>query len=180
MIIYPDSPRLRDIARDWQTFGKRPTEIEIPGPDEESVWDYPRPPYLKEIDDLFEVRSGSQLILKASWAIKVAETASPPTYYFRSEDFLCDLNLEETTSLCEWKGEATYYSIKDLKSVAWSYLNPHSEYEALAGLISFYPGKFKTTFNGEAVLAQPGSFYAGWVTSKVKGPFKGEPGSQNW
>ena len=27
---------------------------------------------------------------------------------------------------------------------------------------------------------QPGRFYGGWVTSRVVGPFKGEPGTADW
>ncbi len=30
------------------------------------------------------------------------------------------------------------------------------------------------------VVAQPGDFYAGWITPDVAGPFKGIPGSQYW
>ena len=29
--------------------------------------------------------------------------------------------------------------------------------------------------NGEPVIAQPGGFYGGWITSQVQGPFKGDP-----
>ena len=36
------------------------------------------------------------------------------------------------------------------------------------------------TVDGEAVRPQPGSFYGGWVTSRVVGPFKGVPGSRRW
>ena len=32
----------------------------------------------------------------------------------------------------------------------------------------------------EVVLPQPGGYYGGWITSKVVGPFKGEPGSMGW
>jgi len=27
---------------------------------------------------------------------------------------------------------------------------------------------------------QPGSFYGGWITSRVTGPYKGGPGSSGW
>jgi hypothetical protein len=36
------------------------------------------------------------------------------------------------------------------------------------------------TVDGEVVIAQPGDFYAGWITSWVVGPFKGGPGSRSW
>ena len=32
----------------------------------------------------------------------------------------------------------------------------------------------------ERVIAQPGDFYGGWITSDVVGPFKGEPGTSGW
>jgi hypothetical protein len=30
------------------------------------------------------------------------------------------------------------------------------------------------------VRPQAGSFYGGWVTNDVVGPFKGEPGTEGW
>ena len=32
----------------------------------------------------------------------------------------------------------------------------------------------------ERVVAQPGDFYGGWITSDVVGPFKGERGTSGW
>ncbi len=34
--------------------------------------------------------------------------------------------------------------------------------------------------DGETVEPQAGGFYGGWVTSRVVGPFKGEPGTWGW
>ena len=36
------------------------------------------------------------------------------------------------------------------------------------------------TVNGERVRPQPGRFYGGWITSDIVGPFKGEPGTEDW
>jgi len=38
----------------------------------------------------------------------------------------------------------------------------------------------RCTVDGEEVLPQAGSFYGGWITSRVVGPFKGEPGTLGW
>ena len=38
----------------------------------------------------------------------------------------------------------------------------------------------RCTVDGEVVVAQPGGFYGGWVTSRVVGPFKGKPGAIFW
>ncbi len=32
----------------------------------------------------------------------------------------------------------------------------------------------------EQVAAAPGSFYGGWITSRVVGQFKGAPGTLHW
>ena len=32
----------------------------------------------------------------------------------------------------------------------------------------------------ERVVPQAGGFYAGWITSDVVGPFKGEAGTEGW
>jgi hypothetical protein len=34
--------------------------------------------------------------------------------------------------------------------------------------------------DGEQARAQPGGFYAGWITDDLVGPFKGEPGTRTW
>jgi hypothetical protein len=34
--------------------------------------------------------------------------------------------------------------------------------------------------DGEKVTPQAGNFYAGWITSDIVGPFKGEPGTRGW
>ena len=34
--------------------------------------------------------------------------------------------------------------------------------------------------DGERVASGAGSFYGGWITSNVVGPFKGAPGTLHW
>ena len=47
--------------------------------------------------------------------------------------------------------------------------------------MALYPGAVdRCTVDGEVVLPQPGGFYGGWVTSRVVGPFKGDPGTLWW
>ncbi len=64
---------------------------------------------------------------------------------------------------------------------AWHYPHPTAGYEALVGHVAFYPGLMdRCTVDGEVVVAQPGDFYGGWITSRVTGPFKGGPGTRGW
>lgn len=84
-------------------------------------------------------------------------------------------------TFCEFKGAARYYDAGDRPAVAWSYALPGPGFEAIAGCYAFYPGRVdRATVDGEAVEAQPGDFYGGWITSAVRGPFKGGPGTAGW
>lgn len=182
--LYPDSQRLRDHAKDWIDSANKPEAIEPIKNGEESVWDYTRPPYIQKINSQFVALFKGQEILNTDMAYKVAETASPPTYYFLRSDFNINFIEESKSSYCEWKGEAHYYSFKIgkevLESVAWSYQSPYPEYIVLKDLIAFYPAPFNIHIDDKKVSPQPGIFYGGWVTDNIKGPFKGVPGSHGW
>lgn len=108
----------------WQYTGQQRPDFALePGPGQESVWDYPRPPVLVACDSIVEVSSGGARLAHSVNTLRVLETASPPT---------------------------------------------------------FYPSRVECLVDGERVLAQPGEFYGGWVTSRIVGPFKGEPGTGHW
>jgi uncharacterized protein (DUF427 family) len=87
-------------------------------------------------------------------------------------------------SFCEWKGPALYWDLIDdvrhLPRVAWSYPQPLAGAESLAECIAFYAHHLECSVNGELAVPQPGSFYGGWITPDLSGPFKGEPGSEGW
>lgn len=85
------------------------------------------------------------------------------------------------SSFCEWKGSATYWSLGEKADVAWSYESPMPPFRAIAGHLAFYAGPMDACFVGdEQVTPQPGDFYGGWITSNLKGPFKGAPGTRGW
>ncbi|HWK80294.1 MAG TPA: DUF427 domain-containing protein, partial [Thermomicrobiales bacterium] len=63
----------------------RPTPIE-PGPGQESVWDYPRPPRLSPSDAEVIVEIGGVEIAHSTRAIRVLETGHPPVWYIPPED----------------------------------------------------------------------------------------------
>jgi hypothetical protein len=64
--------------------------------------------------------------------------------------------------------------------VAWSYPQPLVGAEALAACVAFYPTALDCRVDGALVTPQPGGFYGGWITPELVGPFKGEPGSEEW
>ena len=168
----------------WQYTGQqRPPFAEAPGPGQESVWDYPRPPALVACESLVEVVSGDMTIARTGTALRVLETASPPTYYLPGADVdWSQLVRTADSSYCEWKGQATYWALAadPGRPVAWSYEQPSERFAPIDGHVSFYPGRIPCYVDGERVLPQPGEFYGGWVTSRIVGPFKGEPGTGHW
>jgi len=169
----------------WRYRGQqRPDFASVPGPGQESVWDYPRPPVLVADARLVEVRDQGVLIARTRAAQRVLETASPPTFYLpRSDVDLSHLVAIAGHSRCEWKGVASYWALisdPDQGAIGWSYEEPDEAFEALRGALSFYPARLDCRVDGEPVRAQPGGFYGGWVTAEIVGPFKGEAGTGNW
>jgi len=169
----------------WRWTGaERPEFAAAAGPGQESVWDYPRPPRVERDARVVEVRAGDALVARTVRALRVLETASPPTFYLPPGDVVARLTPALGTSRCEWKGEARYWDVRvegacEAQS-AWCYPEPFEEFAALAGYVSFYPARFDCTVGGVIVRQQPGGFYGGWVTPELVGPFKGDPGSESW
>lgn len=181
----PVTPRHQRYVEAWARSPK-PPNIPKPGPGQESVWDYPRPPAVEEVDVLAQVFLGDLIVAESNRCLRVLETSHPPTIYFPCTHTRTELLVARPgVTFCEWKGNSTYFDLragdKFLRRAAWRYSTPLEEYAMLANYVSFYPGAFtRCTYNGETVQAQPGDYYAGWVTSNLVGPFKGGPGSKGW
>lgn len=163
--------------------GPRPHQ---PGPGQESVWDYPRPPRVEPTRERVEIRFGGRRVVRTTRALRVLETSHPPTYYVPVDDIEPGvLQPVQSGSFCEWKGQASYFDVCVADSraarAAWHYPEPSARFPSLRGHVAFYPSAMDTcTVDDEVVLPQPGGFYGGWVTSRVAGPFKGEPGTMLW
>lgn len=164
---------------------RRPPRIE-PGPGQESVWDYPRPPRVEPVAERLRVVVGGEVLADTRRGLRVLETAGAPVYYFPPEDVRTGrLVPSPHTSFCEWKGGATYVTYdhdgRRVENIGWLYPEPTPGYRAIAGHVAFYAGRVDEAWVGdERATPQPGHFYGGWVTSRVVGPFKGEPGSSGW
>ena len=171
----------------WRYVGRdRPSWATPPAAGKESVWDYPRPPRIERVPQRLRVESGGIALADTTHGQRVLETAGPPVYYFPARDVRRDLLFAESaTSPCEWKGEATYFGFavadQPVHRCAWSYRDPDPTYSALQGWFAFHAGRVDACFVGaELVTPQPGDYYGGWITSAIVGPFKGEPGSEDW
>ncbi len=157
-----------------------------PGPGQESVWDYPRPPHAERTTKHIRVMLAGVTVADTNRSVKVMETSHPPTYYIPHEDVAHGvLSPAARSTVCEFKGRAVYHHVTaggvERRNAAWSYPDPLDPYGEIAGHIAFYPSMMdECSVDGEPVIPQPGDFYGGWVTSDVVGPFKGGPGTLGW
>jgi len=158
----------------------------LPGPGQESVWDYPRPPRVEDFSGHIEIVFNKRLIANTRRAKRVLETSHPPVYYLPPSDVKMEyLEKSSHSSWCEWKGHANYYNIvvekRKLEKVAWFYPQPVANFHSLKDHIAFYPAPMDACYiDGEKVTPQPGNFYGGWITKNIVGPFKGEAGTMFW
>ncbi|MER5948275.1 DUF427 domain-containing protein [Streptomyces sp. NPDC001904] len=153
----------------------------------ESVWDYPRPPAMRADGRRVRVECAGQIVADTCRAVRVLETSHPPVFYIPPADVRIDflVPVSGRSTWCEWKGSAQYWDVvvgNDVRGrAAWSYPRPESDYAQLAGYFAFYPSLMdRCTVGGEVVMAQDGDFYGGWITGEVQGPFKGGPGTKMW
>jgi uncharacterized protein (DUF427 family) len=153
----------------------------------ESVWDYPRPPHLEPTSARIRVLHHGVILADSNRAFRVLETSHPPVYYIPQAD-ISMRHVEASPrrpSFCEFKGLATYWSVHIGRSishdVAWSYHSPSEAFALLADHLAFYASRIDECFvDDELVQPQPGDFYGGWITSNLRGPFKGPPGTLGW
>jgi len=157
-----------------------------PGPNQESVWNYPRPPKVEDCSELARVIYNGIEIARSERARRVLETSHPPVYYLPKDDIQMEyLEPIVDTSYCEWKGRAHYFDVivndKRARKAAWSYPEANERLKSIEDYMAFYAHKMEACYVGdEKVKPQPGNFYGGWITSRVVGPFKGIPGSVGW
>lgn len=114
------------------------------------------------------------------------ETSHPPVYYLPRADIVSGaLEPCDGSSWCEFKGRAQYWSVvtgdTKVPRAAWSYPEPTPQFASLRDHVAFYASKVDECWVGEErASAQEGDFYGGWITSWVRGPFKGAPGTRHW
>ena len=152
----------------------------------ESVWSYPRPPAVEPCARRARVEVGGIAVADSLEALRVLETSQAPAIYFPPGDVMVGLlRPAARRSLCEWKGEASYYDLdvgdSERPEAAWAYPEPVPGYEQLRGHVAFYPQRVDACYLGEErIEPNQGDFYGGWITGDLQGPFKGGPDSTGW
>lgn len=85
-----DAPKWLQHARDgWHHRGEqRPPFAEEPGPGQESVWDYPRPPLVVPDRRTVEVAQAEGLVASTDQSVQLLETSHPPAFYLPPESVI--------------------------------------------------------------------------------------------
>ena len=149
---------------------------------------FPRPPSCEQTPRHLQIKWNGQTIADTKEAYWALETYHPPTYYLPPSSLKIPLKTTSRTSMCEWKGRATYYEVENptkpgdvVKNRIWSYDSPTPGFKAIKGYLSFYAGPWDCYVDGERVEPQPGDFYGGWTTSDIDtNSVKGGPGTLGW
>ena len=153
----------------------------------ESVWDFPRPPALDQVEWRIRVVHGGATVVDAPRAVRVLETSQAPAYYV-SDEFIDDRYLRRVgqRTMCEWKGAAAYADVvvdgaPPAERACWTYPEPTAAFAPLSGHWAFYAQAVDECWvDDERVASNAGDFYGGWITANVTGPFKGAPGTMFW
>jgi uncharacterized protein (DUF427 family) len=157
-----------------------------PGPGQESVWEYPRPPRLEPVGRRLRVVFNGQTVADSVRGFRVLETSHPPVYYIPVEDVTPGALVSAPGgSFCEFKGRAVYWDLvaggARSPLAAWSYPNPSRAFAPIANHVAIYASRVDACYVDDALVTpQPGDFYGGWVTPDIVGPFKGGPGTSGW
>jgi uncharacterized protein (DUF427 family) len=168
----------------------RPQRIE-PGPGQESVWDFPRPPRVEPVADelgvvVVDEHGIERVVARTTRGHRVVETSQAPAYYLPIDDVDAALiRPSRTRTFCEWKGQASYVDVvvdgRVIPDAAWTYPSPTPAFAAIAGHLAFYAARVDRCWVGDDVVSpNDGDFYGGWITPRVVGPFKGGPGTLGW
>lgn len=100
-----------------------------------------RDPYhrvdVRESSTRVTVRAKGEVVAESTRPLLLFETGLPMRAYLRRDEVRTDLVPSEKSTVCPYKGTASYWSIGDLEDVVWSYRDPIPEAKRIEGLVSF-------------------------------------------
>ncbi len=90
-----------------------------------------------------QVKLKGEVIADTRNAIVLEEATYPAVYYIPRKDVKMERLVRSShQTYCPFKGQASYYSVKDgPENAVWSYEKPYDEMTVIKELIAFYPDK---------------------------------------
>lgn len=119
--------------------------------EDDMIVGHPRDPFhrvdVRQSSRHVRVLLGDQVLADTERPKGVFETGLPTRWYIPEADVQMDtLEPSDTTSICPYKGVATYWSVPgEVEDAAWTYAEPFSDAPGLEGHLSFL---------GEAITVQ--------------------------
>jgi uncharacterized protein (DUF427 family) len=99
------------------------------------------------------VELDGQLLAESTRPTLLFETTLPVRYYLPREDVVAELRPTATSSICPYKGIASWWSVRVgdrvVEDLVWSYPTPIAENPRIAGLMCFYNEKVDLVVDGE-------------------------------
>jgi uncharacterized protein (DUF427 family) len=84
------------------------------------------------------VRANGEIVAESDRPLLLFETGLPARAYVPLEDVRGDLlEPSDTTTICPYKGVASYWAVNGIADAAWSYREPIPEAAGIEGLVSF-------------------------------------------
>ena len=164
---------------------RRPEPV-VPGPGQESVWDYPRPPRVEPVAERLRVvvdgdrRSPTRRRACASWRRPARRSTTSRRADVRTGPTAAQPRTDASASGRAWRRTGRYDDGAGRRDRERRAGRTPSRCPATSrSRTTSRSTPAASTRRGSATSGrrpQPGGFYGGWVTSRIVGPFKGEPG----
>ncbi len=126
--------------------------------DDDPIVSHPHDPYaridVRGTSARVTVALDGEVVADSTRARVLYETGLPPRYYLPREDVRVDLQPSDTTTVCSYKGTATYYSpvVHDapVPDLAWVYRNPLVDALDVRDRICFFTERMDLSLDGVA------------------------------
>jgi uncharacterized protein (DUF427 family) len=109
--------------------------------EEERVYGHLRDPYhrvdVRAASGRVRVLAGDEILAESTRALVLSETGLPNRYYLPRDDVRVELRRSDTSTVCPYKGTASYWSAGTTTDVAWSYEEPLEDALKIKGHVSF-------------------------------------------
>jgi uncharacterized protein (DUF427 family) len=126
--------------------------------EDEEVFGHPRDPYhridIRRTASHIRVSLDGEPLAETDRALALFESNLPVRWYLPREDVIAGLEPTQTTTMCPYKGHASYYSVRlsdgeQVEDLVWYYPEPLLEASAIRDLVCFFNERVDVELDGE-------------------------------